>query len=78
MNDWIDVGALAAPPKGFHYGAVLARERVHIVSGNTGATNTYSFVTDTLPDKAGVDPLLLLIDRIPDDNLKKVDLISKK
>ncbi len=78
MNDWIDVGALAAPPKGFHYGAVLARERVHIVSGNTGATNTYSFITDTLPDRAGVDPLLLLIDRIPDDNLKKVDLVSKK
>ena len=25
-----------------------------------------------------VYPLLLLIDRIPDDNLKKVDLISKK
>ncbi len=77
VDDWIEVGALGAPPKGFHYGPVLARERVHVVSGNTGATNTYTFVTDSLPDKAGVDPLLLLIDRIPDDNLKKVDLASR-
>ena len=78
VDDWIEVGALGAPPKGFHYGPVLARERVHVTSGNTGATNTYTFVTDTLPDKAGVDPLLLLIDRIPDDNLKKVELASSK
>lgn len=78
MDDWIEVGALAAPPKGFHYGAVLARQRVHVVSGNAGATNTYTFVTDSLPDKAGVDPLLLLIDRVPDDNLKKVDLAATK
>jgi hypothetical protein len=28
-----------------------------------------------MPDKAGIDPLLLLIDRVPDDNLKKVDLV---
>jgi hypothetical protein len=27
-----------------------------------------------LPEKAGVDPFLLLIDRIPDDNTKKVTL----
>lgn len=78
MNDWIEVGALGAPPKGFHYGAVLARQLVHVVSGATGATGTYTFVTDSLPDKAGVDPLLLLIDRIPDDNLKKVDLVAAK
>jgi len=25
-----------------------------------------------LPDKAGIDPLLLLVDRVPDDNLAKV------
>jgi hypothetical protein len=29
---------------------------------------------DELPDKAGIDPLLLLIDRIPSDNLKQVTL----
>ncbi len=78
INDWIEVGALGAPPKGFHYGTVLLRQQEHVVSGASGITQSYTFVTDTLPDKAGVDPLLLLIDRIPDDNLKKVDLAAAK
>jgi hypothetical protein len=42
----------------------------------TGKGGTYTFVTDSKPDKAGVDPLLLLIDRVPDDNLKKVDIVN--
>jgi hypothetical protein len=33
-------------------------------------------LTDSIPDKAGVDPLLLLIDRVPDDNLKKVEAVQ--
>ncbi len=40
----------------------------------TGKGGTYTFVTNTMPDKAGIDPLLLLVDRVPDDNLKKVDV----
>ena len=70
VDDWIEIGALSAPPKGKKYGAVLNRQKLHMSSGRA----TYSFVTDTLPDKAGIDPLLLLIDRIPSDNLKKVTL----
>jgi hypothetical protein len=27
-----------------------------------------------MPDKAGIDPFLLLIDRIPDDNTKTVEI----
>jgi len=38
--------------------------------------STYTFTTAELPDEAGVDPFLLLIDRIPDDNTKKVTLAS--
>lgn len=68
VNDWIEVGALAAPEKGKKYGNVLHRERVQM----TTAKGTYTFVTDTLPDKAGIDPLLLLVDRVPDDNLVRV------
>lgn len=70
VDDWIDVGALAAPAKGKKYGVVLARERVHMKTGKA----TYHFVTDTVPDKAGIDPLLLLIDRVPEDNLHSVTL----
>ena len=69
VNDWIEVGALAAPEKGKRYGKVLARQLVHM----SGKNGTYTFQTNTMPDKAGVDPLLLLVDRVPDDNLKKVE-----
>jgi hypothetical protein len=72
VDDWIEVGALAAPEKGKRFGQVLARQLIHM----TGKGGTYTFVTDSKPDKAGVDPLLLLIDRVPDDNLKKVDIVN--
>ncbi|HZQ69091.1 MAG TPA: M1 family aminopeptidase [Terriglobales bacterium] len=68
VNDWIEVGALGAPEKGKKYGKVLHRERVHMSTGKS----TFTFTTDTLPEKAGIDPLLLMIDRVPDDNLAKV------
>jgi ABC-2 type transport system permease protein len=70
VNDWIEIGALAAPEKDKKYGSVLYRERVHM----TTAKSTYNFTTDTIPDKADIDPLLLLVDRIPDDNLMKVTI----
>jgi hypothetical protein len=68
MDDWIDIGAFAKPEKDRKYGRTLYRERVHI----TQARSAYTFTTIDLPDQAGVDPFLLLIDRIPDDNTKKV------
>jgi len=68
VNDWIEVGALAAPAKGQKNGEVLVRQRVHMASG----AGTYSFVTSKQPDKAGIDPLLLLVDRVPEDNLHNV------
>jgi ABC-2 type transport system permease protein len=68
VDDWIEVGALAAPEKGKRFGKVLHRERVHMTSGKA----SYSFSTDETPAKAGIDPLLLLIDRVPNDNLVEV------
>jgi ABC-2 type transport system permease protein len=72
MDDWIDIGAFAKPGKGLKYGQTLYRDRVHIANNKS----TYTFVTAEMPDLAGVDPFLLLIDRIPDDNTKKVTLTS--
>ena len=37
---------------------------------------TYTFTVDQQPDKAGIDPFALLIDRVPDDNTKSVELVS--
>jgi hypothetical protein len=66
VNDWIDIGAFAKPEGDKKYGKTLYRQRVHIGQKD----NTFTFVVDEKPDKAGIDPFSLLIDREPKDNLK--------
>lgn len=70
VNDWIEIGALAKPEKKLRYGKVLRRERVRI----TGGRQTFRFEVGENPYEAGIDPFQMLVDRIPSDNLKKVDL----
>ena len=72
VDDWIDIGAFAKPASGKKYGDTLYRERMHIRQRNS----TFTFTTAQLPEKAGIDPFALLIDRIPDDNLKNVTMES--
>lgn len=66
INDYIEIGAFAKPASGKKYGKTLHRERVHI----TQPVSTFTFTVDEKPDKAGVDPFSLLVDRNPEDNLK--------
>jgi hypothetical protein len=70
VDDWIDIGAFAKPENGRKYGRTLYRDRVHV----SQARSRYEFATAELPEQAGVDPFLLLVDRIPEDNTKKVTL----
>jgi ABC-2 type transport system permease protein len=70
LNDWIEIGAFAKLEKNKKYGKTLYRERIHLTSNKS----THTFTVDELPDQAGIDPFMLLIDRIPDDNLKKVSV----
>ena len=72
VNDFIDIGAFAKPGKAKKYGDTLYRERVHIAQKES----QFTFTTDKLPEKAGIDPFALLIDRIPDDNTKAVNLLD--
>ena len=72
VDDWIDIGAFAKPASGKKYGDTLYRERMHITQRNS----TFTFTTAQLPEKAGIDPFALLIDRIPEDNVKTVTLES--
>ena len=67
VNDYIEIGALAKPPSGKKYGKMLYRKRVRI----TQKENTFTFIVNEKPEKAGVDPFSLLIDRNPEDNLKE-------
>ena len=73
VNDWIDIGAFARPEKGKKYGKTLYRERVHM----TQSKGQFTFTTAELPEKAGIDPFLLLIDRVPDDNMKDLEVARK-
>ncbi|HEX2327151.1 MAG TPA: M1 family aminopeptidase [Candidatus Angelobacter sp.] len=72
VNDFIDIGAFAKPGKNKKYGDTLYRERVHM----TQKESEFTFTTDKLPEKAGIDPFALLIDRVPDDNTKTVNLLG--
>ena len=67
INDWIEIGAFAEPDGDNEYGETLYRKRVKI-RDNQGQ---YTFIVDQVPALAGVDPFLLLIDRLPEDNLKR-------
>jgi ABC-2 type transport system permease protein len=64
----IEVGAFAPPVEGKQFGETLARERRTLKSGK----NTVTFETTQRPETAGIDPFLLLIDRVPEDNTRKV------
>ncbi len=72
INDWIEIGAFAKPEEGREYGKTLYRERVKI----NEEKKSFTFVVDEVPALAGVDPFLLLIDRLPDDNMKKPALVD--
>ncbi|HEV7573475.1 MAG TPA: M1 family aminopeptidase [Thermoanaerobaculia bacterium] len=71
VNDWVDIGVLgASKTKGNE--PVLALEKHHLTTPKA----TFSFVIATKPDRAGIDPLNKLVDRNPDDNTKKVDVVE--
>ena len=72
VNDYIEIGALSKAPKD-GVAKVLYRERVKV----TQKKNEYTFIVNSLPEEAGIDPIYLLIDRVPSDNLKRVDEIKK-
>ena len=68
VNDFIEIGAFAKPAKDQRYGKVLHRQRLQMKTGK----GQYTFTVEEEPEKAGIDPLRLLIDRLPEDNMKKV------
>ena len=80
FNDWIEIGAFAYPDKdtSSEYGKTLYRERIKMEDQpsedgemSEPLVKTFTFVVDEEPALAGVDPFNLLIDRLPEDNLKK-------
>jgi ABC-2 type transport system permease protein len=70
INDFIEIGALAKPENDKRPAKILFRKRMKVNQLN----NTYTFITDEKPDKAGVDPLAFLADRMPKDNMENVEV----
>ncbi|WP_461146176.1 ABC transporter permease/M1 family aminopeptidase [Spirosoma pulveris] len=68
LNDLIDVGVYGKPAAGKKQGKLLAirRERMRQNSGK------FTFIVKEEPFEAGIDPISFLVDRVPDDNLKRV------
>lgn len=66
INDWIDIGVYTEDTSGEDSLIYLDRRKI------TDQENTFQITVDREPTKAGIDPNALLIDRVPDDNVKKV------
>ena len=63
LNDFIDIGVQDSQGK-FLY---LQKQKIE------KEQNTFTITVDKLPAQAGIDPILKLIDRNPDDNVMKVE-----
>ncbi|HJY37431.1 MAG TPA: M1 family aminopeptidase, partial [Steroidobacteraceae bacterium] len=71
LDDWMDVGVFARGPSGKEADEkVLYLQRHHITSEDPVIT----MVVDEAPYEAGLDPYNKLIDRVSDDNRKRVSL----
>ncbi len=71
LDDWIEVGVFARGPSGKEADEkVLYLQRHHI----TDAAPTFTVVVDEAPYEAGFDPYNKLIDRVSDDNRKRISL----
>ncbi|MEA5125259.1 ABC transporter permease/M1 family aminopeptidase [Xanthomonas floridensis] len=73
MDDWIDVAVYGLPAGKNVDPTILALQRQHV----TSESPSFSFVVDSLPIEAGFDPDNTLIDRVPEDNRKRVSLLAK-
>lgn len=68
MDDWVEVGVFAPAGEGEESGAPLYAQKHRIRTG----TQTITVTVPHKPDRAGIDPYHLLIDRETDDNVRTV------
>lgn len=69
LSDYIDIAVFAEPTNDEMIGKSLGRKRVKIIKKE----NVYTFLTKEEPYQAGIDPYNYLIDRVPEDNLRKIE-----
>ena len=69
LNEWMWVGVYAPKAKGSTTDTLLYYQRHHI----TKAKESITVRVNQKPDRAGIDPLNLLIDRHPKDNVQTIE-----
>lgn len=69
IADFIDIAVFAKPEDDAKIGKVLISKRLKVNKKD----NIYTFRTKEVPYQAGIDPYNYLIDRVPDDNIKKTE-----
>jgi hypothetical protein len=69
LADYVDIGVFGEPVSKKNLGKPLILQRMKL----TNKENVFTFKTMEKPFQAGIDPYNYLIDRIPDDNLKKME-----
>ncbi|MDX5348324.1 MAG: hypothetical protein LPK19_13895, partial [Hymenobacteraceae bacterium] len=72
LNDWVEIGVLAKKQVNGHEQDVPLYLQKHQVKPGQ---NKFEVIVSEKPSEAGIDPFLKLIDRNPDDNVKKVTSI---
>jgi hypothetical protein len=70
INDWIEIGVRAKAKDGEKIGKQIYSQMIKFDKSKS----TYKVLVNELPYEAGIDPNFMLIDRIPGDNMKKLDL----
>ena len=68
INDWIDIGVLGKDEDGKDKILYLKKHKIDQEKMN------FTITVEEQPTKAGIDPILKLVDRNPDDNVKKLVL----
>jgi ABC-2 type transport system permease protein len=68
MNDLVEIGVFAGPPRDGSPGEALYRKQHRIRSGK----QTVVITVPRLPARAGIDPNRTLIERTRDDNLAEI------
>jgi len=69
LNDFIDIGIFGESLNKKNLGNALLYKRLRLNKKD----NTFTFRTNEKPYQVGIDPYNYIIDRIPDDNVKKVE-----
>ncbi|MEM1327486.1 MAG: M1 family aminopeptidase [Bacteroidota bacterium] len=69
IDDYIEIGVYKEAEGDQKYGSPIYTEWKRITQEN----NTFTIIVDEEPYEAGIDPRFLLVDRMPEDNLRRVE-----